>query len=425
MNLENNCKVSSESNRKLNAEKNDNVNLGNKHEFNPTGGSSSLKNCFLDSLSKESISKEAFSLQDVERFSLPLLEEAGIPEAELDLRLLMQEAFSLETKDYLLWKRKALSAFYRKREAYSALYQEGAPEEPEDSLSYFSGALDSELTCFFSFLEKRLERIPLSQILGRQEFFGLSFLVNENVLSPRQDTECIVERILQEEKEKGKSGEKSKGIPGRSDFPFAEDANTNEKQLSILDLCTGSGCIGLTLLKHLNCKTMLLLDKSDKALEVAKENYRRLFLEDEERIANVERGHLREQKNRASVYFPESDLFSSLPSFMEEKGILGFDVLVSNPPYIRSSVVPGLDEEVALHEPRMALDGGTDGLDFYRRIAKEGKCFLLPGGRVYLEIGYDQGESVKSIFQKEGYREVEVFQDYEGRDRGLYAVSPT
>ena len=121
MNLENNCKVSSESNRKLNAEKNDNVNVGNKHEFNPTGGSSSLKNCFLDSLSKESISKEAFSLQDVERFSLPLLEEAGIPEAELDLRLLMQEAFSLETKDYLLWKRKALSAFYRKREAYSAL----------------------------------------------------------------------------------------------------------------------------------------------------------------------------------------------------------------------------------------------------------------------------------------------------------------
>ena len=425
MNLENNCKVSSESNRKLNAEKNDNVNLGNKHEFNPTGGASSLKNRFLDSLSKESISKEAFSLQDIEQFSLPFLEEAGIPEAELDLRLLMQEAFSLETKDYLLWKRKALSAFYRKREAHSVFNQKSTTGESADSLLYFSGALDAALTCFFFFLEKRLERIPLSQILGRQEFFGLSFLVNENVLSPRQDTECIVERILQEEKEKGKRSEKSKGIPGSSAFPFADDANTNEKQLSVLDLCTGSGCIGLTLLKYLNCKTMLLLDKSDKALEVAKENYRRLFLEEEERIANVEREHLREQKNRVSVYFPESDLFSALPSFMEEKGISGFDVLVSNPPYIRSSVVPGLDEEVALHEPRMALDGGTDGLDFYRRIAKEGKCFLLPGGRVYLEIGYDQGESVKSIFQKEGYREVEVFQDYEGRDRGLYAVSPT
>lgn len=405
--------------------KNRKMNLENKHEFNPRVRASSLKNCFWDSLSKESISKEDFSLQNVERFALPLLEEAGIAEAELDLRLLMQEAFSLETKDYLLWKREALSAFYRQREAHSVFNQKSAPGESADSLLCFSGALDSALTCFFSFLEKRLERVPLSQILGRQEFFGLSFLVNENVLSPRQDTECIVERILQEEKEKGKSSEKSKGIPGRSDFPFAEDANTNEKRLSILDLCTGSGCIGLTLLKHLNCKTMLLLDKSDKALEVAKENYRRLFLEEEERIANVERGRLREQKNRASVYFPESDLFSALPSYMEEKGISGFDVLVSNPPYISSSIIPDLDAEVALYEPRMALDGGIDGLDFYRRIAKEGKRFLLPRGRVYLEIGYDQGESVKSIFQKEGYREVEVFQDYEGRDRGLYAVSPT
>ena len=355
-----------------------------------------LKEAFLRScLNKES---QDFSLLDLEKFSLPRLKETGVAEAELDLRLLIQEAFSLDTKDYLLRKREALSAFYRKREAYSVFNQKSAPGESADSLVYSSGALDSALTCFFSFLEKRLERIPLSQIFGRQEFFGLSFLVNENVLIPRQDTECIVERILLEEE------------------------NTSEKPLSVLDLCTGSGCIGLTLVKHLNCKTILLLDKSGKALEVAKENYRRLFLEEEERIANVEGERLREQKNRASVYFLESDLFDSLPSFMEERDISGFDILVSNPPYIRSSVIPGLDEEVALHEPRMALDGGIDGLDFYRRIAKEGKRFLLPGGRVYLEIGYDQGESVKSIFQKEGYQEVEVFPDYEGRDRGLYAT---
>ena len=386
-----------------------------------------LKEAFLRScLDKKSPS---FSLLDLERFSLPQLEEAGVAEAELDLRLLIQEAFSLDTKDYLLRKRETLSAFYQKKEAYSVFNRKIAPGESADSLLCFSEALDSALTRFFFFLALRLQRIPLSQILGRQEFFGLSFLVNENVLSPRQDTECIVERILFEEtKEKRKNGGKrsgkSEGILGRSAFPFAEEVkrNTSEKPLSVLDLCTGSGCIGLALLKHLNCKIMLLLDKSDKALEVAKENYRRLFLEEEERIANVERGRLREQKNRASVYFPESDLFSALPSFMEEKGILGFDVLVSNPPYIRSSVITGLDEEVALHEPRIALDGGTDGLDFYRRIAKEGKCFLLPGGRVYLEIGYDQGGSVKNIFQKEGYREVEVFQDYEGRDRGLYAA---
>ena len=181
---------------------------------------------------------------------------------------------------------------------------------------------------------------------------------------------------------------------------------------------------------------MLLLDKSNKALEVAKENYRRLFLEQESAkeewqcsVLSSKRepdpNRIREQGLNPSVHFLESDLFDALPSFMEEKGISAFDILVSNPPYIRSDVIETLDAEVALHEPVLALDGGTDGLDFYRRIAKEGKCFLLPGGRVYLEIGYDQGGSVKSIFQKEGYREVEVFQDYEGRDRGLYAVSPT
>lgn len=330
-----------------------------------------LKEAFLRScLDKKNPS---FSLLDLEKFSLPQLEEAGVEEAELDLRLLIQEAFSLDTKDYLLWKREAVSSF--------------CPSE----------ALDSGLTRFFFFLALRLQRIPLSQILGRQEFFGLSFLVNENVLSPRQDTECIVERILQEEREKG------------------EEGNTNEKQISVLDLCTGSGCIGLTLAKHLPCPKLLLLDKSGKALEVAEENYRRLFPDKAEEVRPSE---------QQRVYFLESDLFAALPSFMEEKDISGFDILVSNPPYIRRDVIPTLDDEVALHEPRTALDGGVDGLDFYRRIAKEGKGFLLRGGRIYLEIGYDQGESVKNIFQKEGFTNVEVFQDYEGRDRGVQGTFP-
>lgn len=308
-----------------------------------------------------------FSLLDLEKFSLPRLKEAGVEETELDLRLLMQEAFSLDTKDYLLGKREAVSSF--------------CPSE----------ALNSDLSRFFSFLEQRLQRIPLSQILGRQEFFGLSFLVNENVLSPRQDTECIVERILLEEEK------------------------INEKQLSVLDLCTGSGCIGLALAKHLPCHKLLLLDKSREALEVAKENYRRLFPDKAEAALPSE---------QQRVYFLESDLFAALPFFLEEKAISGFDILVSNPPYIRRDVIPTLDDEVALHEPSTALDGGVDGLDFYRRIAKEGKGFLLPGGRIYLEIGYDQGESVKNIFQKEGFTNVEVFQDYEGRDRGVQGTFP-
>lgn len=357
-----------------------------------------LKEAFLRScLDKKSPS---FSLLDLGKFSLPQLEEAGVAEAELDLRLLIQEAFSLDTKDYLLRKRESLSAFYQKKEAYSVFSQKIAPGESADSLLCFSEALDSALTRFFSFLALRLQRIPLSQILGRQEFFGLSFLVNENVLSPRQDTECIVERILLEEEK------------------------INEKQLSVLDLCTGSGCIGLALAKHLPCHKLLLLDQSREALEVAEENYRRLFLGQKDTAKSPGGNEPTEPCKEASVYFLESDLFAALPSLMEEKAISGFDILVSNPPYIRRDVIPTLDDEVALHEPRIALDGGVDGLDFYRRIAKEGKGFLLPGGRIYLEIGYDQGESVKNIFQKEGFTNVEVFQDYEGRDRGVQGTFP-
>ena len=363
----------------------------------------SLKEEFLRSQDEKGQST-VFSFLDLEKYALPLLKEAGVEEAELDLRLLLQEAFSLDTKDYLLGKREAVFTLYRKR----------AEEKPALSSSRVTGDLalsssadkepDSDLNRFFTFLEKRLRRIPLSQILGRQEFFGLSFLVNENVLSPRQDTECIMERILEEEEKK--------------------------EELSILDLCTGSGCIGLALAKHLYCKTVLLLDKSDKALEVAKENYRRLFLEQEsvkeEWQCSVlssgrepDSNRIREQVLNPSVHFLESDLFESLPSYMEENGISAFDILVSNPPYIRRDVIESLDAEVALHEPVLALDGGEDGLDFYRSIAKEGKRFLFPGGRVYVEIGYDQGTSVKDIFQKEGFFYVEVFQDYAGRDRGV------
>ena len=364
----------------------------------------SLKEEFLRSQDEKGRST-AFSFLDLEKYALPLLKEAGVEEAELDLRLLLQEAFSLDTKDYILGKREAVFTLYRKRaEEKPALSSSRAAGDLAFSSAYANEDPDSSLSRFFSFLEKRLHRIPLSQILGRQEFFGLSFLVNENVLSPRQDTECIVERIL------GKEAKK--------------------EELSILDLCTGSGCIGLTLAKHLHCKSVLLLDKSDKALEVAKENYRRLFLEQEsakeEWQCSVlssgrepDSNRIREQVLNPSVHFLESDLFGSLPSYMEENGISGFDILVSNPPYIRRDVIETLDAEVALHEPVLALDGGEDGLDFYRRIAKEGKRFLFPGGRVYVEIGYDQGTSVKDIFQKEGFLDVEVFQDYAGRDRGV------
>ena len=149
--------------------------------------------------------------------------------------------------------------------------------------------------------------------------------------------------------------------------------------------------------KHLPYQELLLVDLSEKALAVAKKNAEK---------------HL--GKNVALL---QSDLLT---------GVQGkkFSLLLSNPPYIVRRVIPGLEREVSEYEPKMALDGGEDGLVFYRRIAKEAKAVLLPGARLYLEIGYDQGESVKDIFQKEGYEAVEVFPDLSGNPRVLRGIFP-
>ena len=149
--------------------------------------------------------------------------------------------------------------------------------------------------------------------------------------------------------------------------------------------------------KHLPYQELLLLDLSEKALAVAKKNAEK---------------HLGE-----NVTLLQSDLLT---------GVQGkkFSLLLSNPPYIVSKVIPGLDREVSEYEPKMALDGGGDGLVFYRRIAKEAKAVLLPGARLYLEIGYDQGGRVKDIFQKEGYEAVEVFPDLAGNPRVLRGIFP-
>ena len=201
----------------------------------------------------------------------------------------------------------------------------------------------------------------------------------------------------------------------------AESSSKVQAQpLKILDLCTGSGCIGISVAKHLPYEELLLLDLSEKALAVAKKNAEK---------------HL-----RGNVELLQSDLLKELPRYLEETksgeglpeegGCKGckevcqkrYSLLLSNPPYIVRSVIPTLEREVSEYEPKMALDGGEDGLLFYRRIAKEAKDVLLPGARLYLEIGYDQGESVKEIFQKEGYDEVKVFQDLSGNPRVLRGI---
>lgn len=304
------------------------------------------------------------SLQKIEITGKKLLVEAGVEEEEaaLEVRLLLQESFSLNTAGYLLRKQELLCKADREK-------VEAADIEQTEILG--------KLHSFFENFEKRRRRIPLAQILGRQSFYGLDFFVNEDVLIPRADTECLVDLVLEDYAD------------------LAKQAGFSS--LNILDLCTGSGCIGISVAKHLPYQELLLLDLSEKALAVAKKNAEK---------------HLGE-----NVTLLQSDLLT---------GVQGkkFSLLLSNPPYIVSRVIPGLEREVSEYEPKMALDGGEDGLVFYRRIAKEAKAVLLPGARLYLEISYDQGESVKDIFQKEGYEAVEVFPDLSGNPRVLRGIFP-
>ena len=332
--------------------------------------------------------KEA-SLQKIETTGKKLLVEAGVEEEEaaLEVRLLLQESFSLNTASYLLRKQESLCKADREK-------VEAAGIEQTEILG--------KLHSFFENFEKRRRRIPLAQILGRQSFYGLDFFVNEDVLIPRADTECLVDLVLEDYADLAKQAGKTYAEKRNSEHVSNKHEDTveneaNSSSLNILDLCTGSGCSGISVAKHLPYQELLLVDLSEKALAVAKKNAEK---------------HLGE-----NVTLLQSDLLT---------GVQGkkFSLLLSNPPYIVSGVIPGLDREVSEYEPKMALDGGEDGLVFYRRIAKEAKAVLLPGARLYLEIGYDQGESVKDIFQKEGYEAVEVFPDLAGNPRVLRGIFP-
>lgn len=322
------------------------------------------------------------SLQKIEIRGKQLLVEAGVEEEEaaLEVRLLLQESFSLNTAGYLLRKQEPLC--------------KAGIEQTE---------ILQKLHSFYENFEKRRRRIPLAQILGRQSFYGLDFYVNENVLIPRADTECLVDLVLEDYAELAKQAGKTYAEKRNSEHVSNKheddvENGANSSSLNILDLCTGSGCIGISVAKHLPYQELLLVDLSEKALAVAKKNAEE---------------HLGE-----NVTLLQSDLLTEVQGKK-------YSLLLSNPPYIVSRVIPGLEREVSEYEPKMALDGGEDGLIFYRRIAKEAKAVLLPGARLYLEIGYDQGESVKDIFQKEGYEEVEVFPDLSGNPRVVRGIFPS
>ena len=221
---------------------------------------------------------------------------------------------------------------------------------------------EPDMIRYCDLVTKRGERIPLQHLTGEQEFMGLDFHVNEHVLIPRQDTECLVERVL----------------------PYVDGKR-------VLDVCTGSGWIAIAKLG----KPFIVhgVDISEEALAVARQNATEL---------------------NASVELFAGDLMTRMDG--------QYDVIVSNPPYIPPSVIEGLMPEVRLHEPMLALDGGQDGLEFYRRIAGQAVTRLAPNGRLFLEIGCEQAAAVAEILQKQGYREVQVFQDLAGKDRIVQCI---
>ena len=214
-------------------------------------------------------------------------------------------------------------------------------------------------------IAKRASHIPLQHITGVQEFMGLEFCVNEHVLVPRQDTEVLVESVLDEL------------TPG----------------MDILDMCTGSGCILISLLKLGEQVQGTGVDISEEALKVAKKNAEKIGVE-------------------ATIL--QSDLFANVSG--------QYDVIVSNPPYIRTSVIEELKEEVKFHDPYLALDGKEDGLYFYRKIVSESTAFLKKSGRLYFEIGYDQGDDVKGLMEEAGFQDVTVKKDLAGLDRVVFGV---
>lgn len=212
-------------------------------------------------------------------------------------------------------------------------------------------------------LRKRERRIPLQYLMGSCEFMGYSFAVDERVLIPRQDTECLVEMAV-------------------------EQMRRSPEPCRVLDLCTGSGCIGVSVKLLCPQAQVVLSDVSEGALAVAGENARRLG---------------------APVELVQGDLFENVQGT--------FDYILSNPPYIPSKVIDGLMPEVRDHEPRLALDGTEDGLHFYRRIVREATKRLRPGGRLLFEIGQEQGEALLSLLQEAGYEETAIRQDLAGLDR--------
>lgn len=348
---------------------------------------------------------------DVLNYGKQVLKDAGIAEADLDSWYLFEQIFGISRAQYFMCARDRITD--------RAAQGKSVPEHSADRVKCGNSSeenpdpLKQKLDAYDAALKKRASHIPLQQIIGQQEFMGLSFFVNEHVLIPRQDTETLVELVLNEQK---------------------------DRNCSILDMCTGSGCIAISLKKLGGYRHVEGADISEEALKVARKNAEDILGMDRDtelvsvkncadipernwqNLSNNQNKHdnfansklsgaLDISNSSETVNFRRTDMFRAFqPS---EK----FDVIVSNPPYIPSAVIEELEPEVRDHEPRGALDGTADGLYFYRILAEECGKHLTPGGHVYFEIGYDQGAAVKELLDAHGFQDTKVIKDLPGKDR--------
>ena len=276
--------------------------------------------------------KVEYSLKGLLADGTKMLTQAGIDEAELDARYILEYITGLNSAQYFIHSEDII--------------EKDKAEE------------------FFRLIERRSKRIPLSYVIGTRDFFGLTFKVDENVLIPEQETELLVEEVIKHSEGK-----------------------------SVLDMCTGSGCIAISIALFGNPSKVAASDISEKALEVARENAKSL--------------------KAGEISFIQGDMFENVTD--------KFDIIVSNPPYIETKVIDELMPEVRDYIPRLALDGDIDGLKFYRIISKEAVKKLNKNGRIFYEIGYNQSRAVASILLENGFTDVKIMKDYSGLDRIVMA----
>ena len=276
--------------------------------------------------------KVEYSLKGLLADGSKMLTQAGIDEAELDARYILEYITGLNSAQYFIHSEDII--------------EKNKAEE------------------FFRLIERRSKRIPLSYVIGTRDFFGLTFKVDENVLIPEQETELLVEEVIK----------------------YSEGK-------SVLDMCTGSGCIAISIALFGKPSKVAASDISEKALEVARENAKSL--------------------KAGEISFIQGDMFENVTD--------KFDIIVSNPPYIETGEIDELMPEVRDYIPRLALDGDIDGLKFYRIISKEAVKKLNKNGRIFYEIGYNQSRAVASILLENSFTDVKIMKDYSGLDRIVMA----